>query len=86
MVGKLVLTLRILFSSFAFLMSLQWKGLALWAKLTSWFVYSLTRTARIRRELRRRINTEENTKVVAAVWGTVIPCCANYFALAQYEE
>ena len=34
----------------------------------------------------RRINPEENAKVVAAVWGTYIPCRASYFALRQFEE
>jgi hypothetical protein len=33
---QVYITLRILFSSLAFLMSLQWKGRALWAKFISW--------------------------------------------------
>ena len=38
---------------------------------------------------RRRINTEEKAKVVAASWGDRIysnPCLASYFALGRFEE
>ena len=36
---------------------------------------------------RRRINTKEKAKVVAAVWGMeLIPCCTSYFTPEWYEE